>query len=41
VAMQKLFMKKKKKKYWKKCTSVWDIQNNGYSETRLKKERDE
>jgi hypothetical protein len=22
VAMQKLFMKKKKKKYWKKCTSV-------------------
>ena len=35
-AMQKLFIKKKEK--W---TSVRDIENNGNSDARLKKERDE
>ena len=28
-----------KRKYWKKWTSVWDIENNGYSDARLKKEK--
>ena len=36
-AMQKLFIKEKK--YWKKWTSVQDIENNGYLDTRLKKQR--
>jgi hypothetical protein len=35
--MQKLFIKNKKKNIGKKWTSVWDIQNNGYLEARLKK----
>jgi hypothetical protein len=34
--MQKLFIKKKKRA--KKWTSVQDIENNGYSDARLKKE---
>ena len=34
--MQKLFIKKKEKKL-KKWTSVRDIDNNGYSDARLKK----
>ena len=32
--------KERKKKFEKKWTSVWDIENNGYSDARLKK-RDE
>jgi hypothetical protein len=37
-AMQNLFIKKEVEKKW---TSVRDIENNGYSDARLKKERDE
>ena len=38
VAMQKLFIKKrKKKKRWKKWTSVRDIENNGYLDAPVKK----
>jgi hypothetical protein len=36
VAMQELFMKKREVKKW---TSIRDIENNGYSDGRLKKER--
>ena len=39
-AMQKLFIKKRKKEL-KKWTSVRDIENNGYSDARLKKEKKE
>ena len=35
--MQKLFIKKKKRIDEKKWTSVQDIENNGYSDARLKK----
>ena len=35
--MQKLFIKKELRKEW---TSVRDIENNGYLDARLKKERD-
>jgi hypothetical protein len=38
--MQKLFIKKKKR-VEKKWISVQNIENNGYSDARLKKERDE
>ena len=34
--MQKLFIKKERKKKW---TSVQDMENNGYSDTHLKKKR--
>jgi hypothetical protein len=39
---RELFIKEKEK-YWKKWTSVRDIENNGYLDARLKekKERDE
>ena len=39
--MQKLFIKimMKKEKNWKKWTSVRDIENNGYSDAHLKKEK--
>ena len=41
--MQKLFIKKeeekKKKELRKKWTNVRDIENNGYSDARLKKRR--
>ena len=37
VAMQKLFIKKEEKKKW---TSVCDIESNGYSDARLKKEKE-
>ena len=43
-AMQKLFIKKeekKEKKVEKKWTSVQDIENNGYLDARLKKEKKE
>ena len=41
-AMQKLFIKKERKKEMRKeWTSVRDIENNGNSDARLKKERDE
>ena len=38
--MQKLFIKKERKKSWEKNghKSVQDIENNGYSDARLKKE---
>ena len=36
--MQKLFIKKERKKE-RKWTSVQDIENNGYSDARLKKKR--
>ena len=40
--MQKLFIKKERKKELRnKWTSVQDIENNGYSDVRLKKEKDE
>ena len=39
-AMQKLFMKKKKKVLRKKWTSVQDIENNGYSDACLKKKKE-
>ena len=29
-----------KRKYWKKWTSVRDIENNGYSDAHLKKKRE-
>jgi hypothetical protein len=35
--MQKLLIKKEKR-IEKKWTSVWDIEDNGYSDARLKKE---
>jgi hypothetical protein len=38
--MQKLFIKKRKKKRIEKWTSVRDIQNNGYSVARPKKRRE-
>jgi hypothetical protein len=37
--MQKLFKKSREKKRVKKWTSVQDIENNGYSNARLKKGR--
>ena len=37
--MEKLFMKEKKEKVLKKWTSVWGIENNGYLDARLKKEK--
>ena len=38
--MQKLFIKKEEKKLRKKWTSVRDIENNGYSDARLKKKKE-
>ena len=37
--MQKLFIKKEKNELRKKWTSVQDIENNGYLDARLKKEK--